>query len=86
MKTQSPDTHPEAERVLIEGCRRLTVAQKLAIVSAMCSAARQLQTSDTLRRHPDASPEEIRLRVGSRWIAPDLMRRAYQWDPDEHGY
>ena len=36
--------------------------------------------------HPEASEREIKLRVASRRIPAELMRRAFGWDPDKEGY
>jgi hypothetical protein len=86
MKTQSPDTHPEVERILIEGYRRMSVAEKLSSVRAMNQAVQTLQMGDIRRRHPDASEREVRLRLASRWLGPDLMRKAFGWDSEKEGY
>jgi hypothetical protein len=80
------DTHPEAEKILIEGYRRMSPQEKLRRVEEMNRALRRLAFADVRRRYPDASPREWALRVASRWIEPELMRRAFGWDPDREGY
>ncbi len=34
-------------------------------------------------RHPDATAEELRLRLGALRLGRDLMIEAYGWDPAE---
>ena len=86
MKTQSPDTSPEAEQILIEGFRRMTIPQKMARLQQMSKLARTLALQEIRRRYPDADDQEMRLRLASRWIPANLMRKAFGWDPDERGY
>lgn len=86
MKTQSPDTHPEIENVLIEGYRRMPPWEKIARIHQMNEFMRQLALTDIRRRHPDADDRECKLRLASRWLDAALMRKAFGWDPDEKGY
>ena len=86
MKTQSPDTHPEIERIVIEGYRKMTPAEKMGRMQSMCDAMEAMAVAQTRRRHPDASNREILLRVASRRIAPELMAKAFGWDVKKEGY
>lgn len=86
MKTQSRDTHPEIERRLIEGYRRMSAAEKFQRVRELNQFVEMMQTAETRRQHPGASEEECRLRVASRRIPADLMRKAFDWDPETMGY
>jgi len=29
---------------------------------------------------------EMKLRLASRWLEPELMREAFAWDPEKEGY
>lgn len=80
------DTHPSVEELQLEGYRRMTGAQKLAIVSRLTAAVHQLALVDIRRRHPAADLREQRLRLVSRWIDAATMRRVFGWDPDVMGY
>jgi hypothetical protein len=86
LKPISSDTDPEAERILIEGYRRMSASEKLQRVCELTQAVQALAMADIRRRHPDASPRECQLRLASRWIDADLMRKAFGWDPDKEGY
>jgi hypothetical protein len=80
------DTSRAAQEIINEGLRRMTAAAKLEQVRAMTLAVQELALLDIRRRHPDASERELELRLASRWLGPELMRRAFGWDPDREGY
>jgi len=80
------DTHALAEELQIAGFRKMSAVQRLECVCALNHALRQLALADIRRRHPEAGPREQALRLASRWIDPDLMRRAFGWDVDTEGY
>ncbi len=80
------DTHPRIEALLIEGYRRMTPSQKLSRVQELTRALKELALFDVRRRHPEADAREQLLRVASRWMEPELMRRAFGWDVGEAGY
>ena len=80
------DTHPSVEAFLIAGYRSMTVAQKLARVSAMSRAIQELALLDIQRRHPNADAREHSLRLASRRLDAETMRRAFGWDPEREGY
>lgn len=86
MTSLSQDTPPEIERLMIEGYRRMTGAQKLCIMQDLNRAARLLALGDIQRQYPNASEREIRLRLASRWIEPELMKKAFGWDVEVEGY
>ena len=86
MRPQSPDTDPKIEKLLIEAYRRMPVWQKLAIVGDLNEAVQAVAMADIRRRYPDASEHECRMRLASRWIDAELMRKAYGWDPAKEGY
>jgi hypothetical protein len=86
MKKPLSDTHPEAEKVLIEGYRKMSASDKLQQVFAMQRMMYDLQMADVRRRYPDATEEECRLRVASRRLSADAMRKVFHWDPEKEGY
>ena len=86
MKTQSPDTHPEIERIIVEAARKMTFGERFRKMEQLTWAAEQLALADITARYPLADEYEIRMRLASRRIPPDLMRKAFGWDPDQKGY
>ena len=80
------DTHPDVEAIRIEAYRRMTPAQKLAIVCALNDTVRSLALADIRRRHPNAAPRELMLRLASRSLPPELLVKAFGWDVAVEGY
>lgn len=80
------DTHPTVERLVIAGYRSMSPSQKLERVRALTRAVQELALADVRRRYPQADEREQALRVASRWLDPDLMTRAFGWDPRSAGY
>lgn len=80
------DTHPAVEALIIDGYRRMSVAQKLARVVELSRAVQRLGMVDVARAHPAASERERALRLASRRLDAETMRRAFGWDPDREGY
>lgn len=80
------DTHPVVEAMIVDGYRRMSPSQKLGRVAALTRALDELVLADVRRRFPDASEREQALRVASRRLDAETMRRAFGWDPDREGY
>jgi len=86
IRTPLGDTHPSMERILINGYRAMSSIEKLERVRAMTEAIESLALADIRRRHPGADAREQALRLASRRIQPELMRRAFGWDVEAQGY
>jgi hypothetical protein len=80
------DTDPKIEAVLVAGYRAMSVSQKLARVTALTRAVQELALLDIRRRHPQADKREQALRLASRWLDADLMKRAFDWDVRAAGF
>jgi hypothetical protein len=80
------DTSAAAERVLIEGFRRMTPQQRLARAFSMSAALRELAEARVRATYgPGISEREVRLRVASLAIPRETMISAFGWDPDVEG-
>jgi hypothetical protein len=77
------DTHPDALRVWLDIQRRLTPEQKFRQIVEMYEAITAAQTAEARRLYPAATEREVFLRVTSRRLGPDLMKKAYGWDPGD---
>ena len=86
MKTLSPDTSPEVERIMIEGYSKMPAWKKLKQVSELTQLVRRLAMNDIRRRYPLADDRDRKLRLASRWLEPELMKKAFDWDPEKEGY
>ena len=69
------DTSPDAERVLIEGYRRMTAARKAAQVASLTKAVQQLALARLRSEDPGASERDLRLRLAALWLTPELFAR-----------
>jgi hypothetical protein len=86
MKTQSPDTHPDIERIQIEAYRKMSFTEKMRCIGEMHSAGRHFALMNMRNRYPHADERELQLRVAALMIDADLMRKAFGWDVEKEGY
>jgi len=77
VRTLAEDTHPDAERVLIELLRRATPARKMAMVLDANHTARLLALAGLRERHPADSPARLRRRLADLWLGSELAAKAY---------
>lgn len=80
------DTHPKVEAFIVEGYRRMSPAEKMARVTALTQTVQEFAMVDIRRSHPTAGAEELSLRLASRWLEPELMRKAFGWDVRVAGF
>ncbi len=83
MTTQSPDTSPEAERVLIELLRRAPAWRKLQLTDRMSATARELCLAGLRSRHPMATQAEMRRRFADIHLGPDLAAKLFGPPPPD---
>jgi hypothetical protein len=75
VKTQSPDTSPEAERVLIELTRKLPVARRLELAWQWSATMRRLGWENVRASHPGADEAELRRHYAARLLGPELASK-----------
>jgi len=83
-KLLSADTSPDIERLQIDRWRRMSAAEKAAVVSGLTQATFDLARAGIRHRHPDASPREQFLRLAILTLGLDLARKVYP-DIDQLG-
>jgi hypothetical protein len=71
------DTPAEVEERQIEAWRRMSAAEKAALVTGLTNAALALARAGLLERYPDASERELFLRLAILRLGRDLAQRAY---------
>jgi hypothetical protein len=77
VRTLAQDTHPEAERVLLELLRGASPARKMAMVLDANRTSRLLALAGLRERHPGESPERLRRRLADAWLGAELAAKAY---------
>jgi hypothetical protein len=77
MRTQSPDTSPEAERVLIELLRQAPAWRKVRMVEDTNRSVKDLLLAGLRERFPEDSSARLRRRLADLWLGPELAAAAY---------
>lgn len=77
MRTQSPDTSPEAEQVLIELLRRAPAWRKLRLVEDTNHSVKDLLLAGLRGRFPQDPPAVLRRRLADLWLGSELAATAY---------
>ena len=87
MRTQSIDTPPEVEEILLEGYRRMPPIEKLRQVFDLNRSTQQMAALRIEARYgPNLSERELRLRLAALWLDRETMIKAFGWDPEIEGY
>jgi hypothetical protein len=87
MRTQSTDTPPEIEEILLEGYRRMPPVEKLRQVFDLNRTAQRMAALRIQARYgPNLSERELRLRLVALWLDRETMVEAFGWDPEVEGY
>ena len=69
----------------VERWRAMSPVRRLQVVEGLWRDTRELARAGIRERYPDATPDEIRLRLGALTIDADLMIEAFGWDPEREG-
>ena len=77
MKTQSPDTHPQAERVQIQLLREAGTARRLALACSLTQTTLELSREGIRQQYPALSERERRLKFVALCYGEDLARRVH---------
>ncbi len=86
MRTQSEDTPPDVEAVLIEIYRRMSDSGRLRAALDLNRALDKLALAGIRQRHGELGERELRLRLYALRLDRDDMVRAFGWDPEIEGY
>ena len=82
MRTQSPDTNPEAERVLLNLLRQAPAWRKLRMVEDTNRFLKDLLMAGLRHRFPHDPPAVLRRRLADLWLGPELSTAAYGSPPE----
>src|SRR5438094_850707 len=75
MRTQSVDTQPEAERIMIELIRRAPMSKRFRLVQTLTQSTFWSNIQVWQERHCEVSEQEAAVHVFSCSYGPDLSRR-----------
>ena len=82
MGTQLTDTSADAERVQIEILRAMPSWRKFQLWNELNMAMRRVALEGLRQRFPSASPEELRRRLATLLLGPQLATQVYGPEPD----
>jgi hypothetical protein len=82
MTTRLTDTSADAERVQIEILRSMPSWRKFQLWNDLNMAMRQVALAGLRERFPAANPEELRRRLATILLGPELANQAYGPEPD----
>lgn len=87
MRTQSQDTPPEIEEMVLERYRQMSPMEKLRQVFDLNRMAQTMAAMRIQAQYGPALPErELRLRLAALWLDRETMIEVYGWDPEIEGY
>ncbi len=75
------DTSAELERLLADGYRRMTPAQKWHLICEQVAADDEHALAGLRLRHPGADERELRLRLAALAYGAEFVAAAFGWDP-----
>src|SRR6266498_1553410 len=75
MKTQSADTHPDTERMLIHLIRNAPVSKRFRLIQSLTQGALWSNMRTWRERYPNASEQEAAHQAVSCWYGPVLATR-----------
>ena len=79
MKTQSPDTSPEMEKVLFDLLRQKTSAERLRLAAEHVDGCISRARRRIARQHPDWSEREVALHWAEIMYGEDLVNRVREY-------
>jgi hypothetical protein len=82
-RAQSDDTSEDADRRQFEILRQMTSSQKAKLMTDLTMMAQRLAFAGLRERHPEATDDEIWLRLAARRLGRDVVLKVYGVDVDE---
>ncbi|MCR9246253.1 MAG: hypothetical protein NXI31_14575 [bacterium] len=76
-KPQASDTTEAIDRLVFDGFRAMTPAERLELAAAASRSLEQLTIAGLRIKYPNAADEELRRRAGAIRLGPELTRRAF---------
>ncbi|HVT03933.1 MAG TPA: hypothetical protein VHL58_11240 [Thermoanaerobaculia bacterium] len=82
-QASSSDTSAEADRVQFELFEKMSPSERAARMTGITLAVQQLAFSGMKVRHPNASDDELWLRLAAKRLGPELVKKIYGFDPEQ---
>lgn len=82
-RSHSRDTTERTDEKQFELLRAMAPQQRGEIFTALTFAVQDLAMAGLRLQYPDATDDELRLRLAARRLGDDVVRRIWGWPPDE---
>ena len=82
-KPQSLDTSEKIDRLQFARYREMSVDEKLKIVADLNAMVQNIAFAGMRERYPNASDDEVWLRLASLRLGRETVRKVYGWDPGD---
>ncbi len=76
------DTHPDAERVQMDLLRVMPSWRRFQLLNDLIMTGRKLALAGLRERFPDAKDEELRRRLATLLLGPELAAKVYRPEPE----
>ena len=83
MPARPEDTSARADAVQFERLRAMSPQQRAEIFTALTFAVQDLAMAGLRQLHPDASDDELRLRLAARRLGEETVRKIWGWPADK---
>ena len=80
------DTSADVQARQVAQWRAMSPKERFDLVAALNDSCEQMAVAGVRLRHPNASDDEVRLRVLALRLGRDLMLEVYGWDPSIEGW
>jgi hypothetical protein len=82
----SNDTSLFAEKILIDGYRKMSPERKLKQVTILTQTIQRMALARLQKQYPEMTANEQKLRLAALWLPRQTMIKLFNWDPKEMGY
>lgn len=82
MSPMLSDTHPDAEKVQLEILRAMPSWRRFQLLNDVIMTGRELALAGLRDRFPGAGPKELRRRLATLLLGPDLATKVYGPEPN----
>jgi hypothetical protein len=82
----SNDTSPFAEKILVDGYRKMSPETKLKQVTILTQTIQRMALARLRKQYPEMTHQEQKLRLASLWLPRETMIKLFDWDPKKKGY
>ncbi len=77
------DTSERADEVQFELLRKMSSQQRAELFTSLTLAVQELAMAGLRLRFPDATEDELRMRMAVQRLGADTVRKVWGWSPPE---